>query len=184
MTTRRTAAALTALALGLAMLSPVPALAQTADDIIMPQRSFPERAEQGKPPVEVVEVPDWARPRPRHCQGAVGVWTRSGAGLHTDDARSARPVVPDEEGGCPGGTPARLAGADAPSWRRVGPLGYHEPPVRAHAGRHRYRQSLLWRGPAADRGAARRGRRLRLARLFGGALRRCRQGARRAKMGP
>ncbi|WP_404379460.1 hypothetical protein [Caenispirillum salinarum] len=57
MTTWRTAAALAALALGLAG-APLAAWAQAPEDIIMPQRSFPPQRPE-TPLVEVVEVPDW-----------------------------------------------------------------------------------------------------------------------------
>lgn len=57
MTTWRTAAALAALALGLAG-APLAAWAQAPEDIIMPERTFPPQRPD-KPVVEVVEVPDW-----------------------------------------------------------------------------------------------------------------------------
>lgn len=57
MTTWRIAAALAALALGL-VGGPLAASAQTSEDIIMPQRTFPPQRPK-TPTVEVIEVPDW-----------------------------------------------------------------------------------------------------------------------------
>jgi endo-alpha-1,4-polygalactosaminidase (GH114 family) len=57
--TWRTAAGLTALAVGLTVFEPSGASAQQAAGDAMPQRSFPAQDLETKPPVEVVEIPDW-----------------------------------------------------------------------------------------------------------------------------